>query len=106
MQQRIHTKVSLQFKVRPVIERIAHGVRNGESPLPEFLFVAGASGNIFFIDAEGAHCTPLVMIASQPDAGEVFKLPVIGYFVGRQMAMRSEEHTSELQSRENLVCRL
>src|SRR5690606_13141192 len=34
----------------------------------------------------------------------------IGHVVGRhsaeQMATRSEEHTSELQSRENLVCRL
>src|SRR5690606_39497857 len=27
-------------------------------------------------------------------------------FDGREIALRSEEHTSELQSRENLVCRL
>src|SRR5690606_40837582 len=32
--------------------------------------------------------------------------PTYGGLTGRDMEARSEEHTSELQSRENLVCRL
>src|SRR5690606_42042357 len=32
--------------------------------------------------------------------------PCAGHVVGGRRAARSEEHTSELQSRENLVCRL
>src|SRR5690606_40365813 len=46
---------------------------------------------------DGRHAVPL---AHHPGAG----LP--GQGVERQVASRSEEHTSELQSRENLVCRL
>src|SRR5690606_39454035 len=30
----------------------------------------------------------------------------LAYFTGQHCVVRSEEHTSELQSRENLVCRL
>src|SRR5690606_41745640 len=39
----------------------------------------------------------------------VFKDPIMGLVAGIQLSdriFRSEEHTSELQSRENLVCRL
>src|SRR5690606_40426559 len=41
--------------------------------------------------------------AIQPSNGSVSLTPATG---GVQFATRSEEHTSELQSRENLVCRL
>src|SRR5690606_41401223 len=61
-----------------------------------------------------------VVAACLPDGasdGDVTEVPVAGHFsdvplvvdqVGdeRDVAERSEEHTSELQSRENLVCRL
>src|SRR5690606_41717480 len=46
-----------------------------------------------------------VMLAS----GFVFELPMISFFLTKLGILtpdRSEEHTSELQSRENLVCRL
>src|SRR2546430_7661846 len=38
----------------------------------------------------------------------VFDRPRIAHYVasGRRLAFRSEEHTSELQSQSNLVCRL
>src|SRR5690606_41982297 len=38
--------------------------------------------------------------------GELFKLGFGGCVRGDRYQQRSEEHTSELQSRENLVCRL
>src|SRR3712207_7008300 len=37
---------------------------------------------------------------------EMTNLPVAAYNVSGEYAMRSEEHTSELQSRQYLVCRL
>src|SRR5690606_41278160 len=44
----------------------------------------------------------LVPVASHFVFGERFQTQ---YFIGVALIMRSEEHTSELQSRENLVCR-
>src|SRR5947209_16256422 len=51
--------------------------------------------------------------ADRSDAGEIELVSGFGYFVGewvlRERAtggLRSEEHTSELQSRQYLVCRL
>src|SRR5690606_40169754 len=43
------------------------------------------------------------IVAPEVAAGRV---PVMGGFIGSTADGRSEEHTSELQSRENLVCRL
>src|SRR5690606_40451205 len=34
------------------------------------------------------------------------KSEILGFYTSRMTSFRSEEHTSELQSRENLVCRL
>src|SRR2546430_8910436 len=55
---------------------------------------------------------PLLLVAaagiklSDRGGGPVFyRARRIGY-LGRQFTMRSEEHTSELQSQSNLVCRL
>src|SRR3712207_8718750 len=36
----------------------------------------------------------------------VIVLPLIVFFLARRACLRSEEHTSELQSRQYLVCRL
>src|SRR5690606_40825620 len=42
----------------------------------------------------------------QADAAEAPGIAILGLHEGLEDAFRSEEHTSELQSRENLVCRL
>src|SRR5690606_40043186 len=52
---------------------------------------------------------PLVGLLGQLGGGELVAEGSHGVRLGRQMLdehPRSEEHTSELQSRENLVCRL
>src|SRR5436309_7462659 len=76
----------------------------------------------FFIDAATTEIYPLSLhdalpILAQlmrhppetyglrPDGGAPARVEETRHFTARQ-AMRSEEHTSELQSRENLVCRL
>src|SRR3712207_7322911 len=46
-------------------------------------------------------------VFAQPDAEHVrTQFDVIAGMLGRQFPQRSEEHTSELQSRQYLVCRL
>src|SRR5690606_41926528 len=49
------------------------------------------------------YITVLNLKASAVDTAEQAAL---GFFYGQNVPVRSEEHTSELQSRENLVCRL
>src|SRR6266511_3155949 len=52
---------------------------------------------------------PVVSITTAPHGYEGLGFPVRRAFAGVDLAQldpRSEEHTSELQSRENLVCRL
>src|SRR5690606_41069184 len=45
-------------------------------------------------------------LAGDAPGSELAEHEPIAGVVGRQLGDRSEEHTSELQSRENLVCRL
>src|SRR5690606_2426663 len=53
--------------------------------------------------------TPVVQSGDTLDVVELHKSPynsIQQYLKGNVAGLRSEEHTSELQSRENLVCRL
>src|SRR3712207_8500714 len=63
----------------------------------------------------GGACEPggcLPVLGDVPDQVVVFRPDPLGVIspgdvrVGRMLAVRSEEHTSELQSRQYLVCRL
>src|SRR6266511_4455543 len=47
-----------------------------------------------------------VLADLEPDRDPVGERPDVGHHAHHPVAARSEEHTSELQSRENLVCRL
>src|SRR5690606_42123663 len=48
----------------------------------------------------------LNIIRGRNSAGKSTIVHAILYAIGMEELLRSEEHTSELQSRENLVCRL
>src|SRR5690606_41385379 len=50
-------------------------------------------------DVQSGNLTPYEFKEWEPEKVETYE-------VGYKSAIRSEEHTSELQSRENLVCRL
>ena len=71
----------------PVIERIAQGVRDRAGPGQEFLVGIGVAGAVALVDAVGAHGAPLVVVALQPDLGEVAELPVLRDVRGGQVAV-------------------
>src|SRR5690606_39406059 len=63
------------------------------------------------IAALGGHCRTLpletqALVLAAMLAGFAVKVPLFPVHTWLPLAHRSEEHTSELQSRENLVCRL
>src|SRR5207302_9189837 len=83
-----------------------------------FLFTAPASPDIYTLSLHDA--LPISLVAAQsprvaergggcrvlPRHGEGGPVPGRGLRLHPERRGRSEEHTSELQSRENLVCRL
>src|SRR5690606_41790175 len=69
------------------------------------------AAGVNFVDTyyrSGLYPSELPFIPGSEMCGEVVALGVrvTDFAVGDRVATRSEEHTSELQSRENLVCRL
>src|SRR5690606_41647693 len=57
-------------------------------------------------DQRGCRTGPAAERAGGPQAPDVRDFEALGTRRGNPDQARSEEHTSELQSRENLVCRL
>src|SRR5207302_10986441 len=73
--------------------------RGGTGPTnPDWFRVGGGDGFYTQIDP-----TDYNTIYSESQNGAMSRLDLK---TGRNVSIRSEEHTSELQSRENLVCRL
>src|SRR5690606_41625340 len=70
----------------------------------------GVPFGIGVFEGEAKGSEKLAVHAASAGDGIVLPRPVEGDDVGRALGngdrLRSEEHTSELQSRENLVCRL
>ena len=71
--------------MRPMIQRISNRIRHRFSPFQKFLFIGGLTGNILFIDTQGTHGPPFIMVASQPRLADIFKNSVLGDFVWGQM---------------------
>src|SRR5690606_38740836 len=63
------------------------------------------SGNIEVLSVSGATARLRIPRDAHSEFYQWFHFRVAGA-AGRELELRSEEHTSELQSRENLVCRL
>ena len=78
VQERGDTEGALELQMRPVVERIADEVRHGFGVGLEFFARAGVAGDEAFGDAEGAQAAPFVVVAFEPDGGEVGKLAVRG----------------------------
>lgn len=68
-----------QLHVRPVVQRVAEGVRHGLGPLLKLLPVGSVAGDIALVHAVGAFGTPLVVVACQPQLRNGTERPVLGY---------------------------
>ena len=87
IKQIINVKVSCQFQVSPVEQRISQSIRNCFCPSCEFFFVRSVSGDEFFIHAHRSHCSPFVMIATNPNLSNVLELTVFCNLFWRQMVV-------------------
>ena len=83
-----NTKSSLQLQMSPMIKRVTECIRNGLSPLLEFLPIRGIlTGAILLVDTIGTHGTPLIVVATQPQLSNTLKLVVFGHHLRNQMTM-------------------
>ena len=71
----------------PVIQGIANGLSQTLGPLEKLLLVGGCAGDIVFVHATGAQKAPFVMVAPQPDLGDVFKPAVLIDFLRIDVAV-------------------
>src|SRR5690606_8399417 len=79
-----------------------------ELPVSVLLILAGASVGVYGIILAGwASGSPYPLLGGLRSAAQVISYEIaMGLSIVGVALYRSEEHTSELQSRENLVCRL
>src|SRR5271170_7946164 len=78
----------------PMIERIAQGVRHGSRPGQEFIVGKFVPSDIAFRNAVGAHRTPFVMVALEPDLEEIFEAAIFGDILGKKVAMVIDDRLS------------
>ena len=91
VQQFGDAEVALQFEMRPMVERIAQGVRNSSRPRQKFFIRSRIAGNIALRDAVGPHRPPFVMIALQPDLKKIGKPSVLRNVAYRKMTVIVED---------------
>ena len=74
--------------MRPMVNRIAQKAGHSLGKLVEFFLVGSFGARAeFFLDAVGAHCAPLVVVAAEPNLGDIVPLLVVQNFVGRKVAV-------------------
>ena len=80
-------EVTFQFEVRPMVERVAQGVRHGCGPGLELVKRAGGAGAKVFRHAVGPHGAPFVMVAFKPDFKKIFEPAVFRDVAWRNVAV-------------------
>jgi len=84
-------EVAFEFQVGPVVERVAKRPGHGGGPGLELVRIARVPGDQALGDAVGPHGAPLVVIAAQPDVGEVLESPVRGNLGRREVTVVIED---------------
>ncbi len=87
VQEDVHPEVALQLEMRPMVERIAQGMRHRLRPSLEFLPGRRIAGAETFVHPVRAHRPPFVVVAAEPDLGQIGELMVIRDQRRRQMAV-------------------
>ena len=87
VQQLVDVKIALQFQMRPMEQGVAHGSRHGLRPFFKFFPVRSPTGDVMFRHAVGAHGAPFVVVAIKPGLCDVWKAPIVGDGLRRQMAV-------------------
>ena len=80
-------KVTLQLQMTPMEQRVADCLVQSFCPFLELFSVRSAAGDVVFVYAVGTHLTPLVVVTTQPNLGDVFKLSVLRNFLRVDMAV-------------------
>ena len=76
-----------QLQMGPVVQRVTHGIRDCLGPFLELLVAAAAAGDELLRDTVPSHCTPLVVVSSKPDLGQVLETVVAGYLLRLEVAV-------------------
>ena len=69
-------EVPLQLQVRPMIQRISDERRKHRRKSLEFFIIGGISRDHALGKPEAPHGTPFIMVAAEPDFGDVLIFPV------------------------------
>src|SRR5690606_15611755 len=78
---------ALELQVGPVVERVAQALGDGLGPGLELLALAGIAGAEALGHTVAAHGAPLVVVALEPDLGQVGVAAVAGDLGGVQVAV-------------------
>ena len=73
--------------MRPMIQRVSDKTRHAAGKCAELLIVRRIAGDILLVDAAGAHCAPLVVIAAEPQLGYVREAAVFRDLARRDMTV-------------------
>ena len=88
----------------PVVQGISDCLSKALSPLAEFLIVGSISGDVLFVNSEGTHQTPFIMVAAQPYLSNVVKLTILSDFSGVDMAVIVQNRSVLCVIVEQLLC--
>ena len=83
----VNAEVTAQLHVNPVMHRVAQGLWDCLGPGLEFFPWRGIACDQSLCDAVGTHQSPLVVVATQPELGDVLPSMVLCNFLRREMAV-------------------
>ena len=81
------TEIPLKFEMGPMVQRVAHGVLYGFSPLHELGIAVRTSGNEMLVHTVRPHGPPFIVVPSQPYLCNVIETAVLRYHTGIQMVV-------------------
>ncbi len=70
-----------------MIQRITQRLRRDFGPLLEFFPIGSVTGDEAFIHARRTQGPPFVMVAFEPDSGQILETPIFGNILRRQMTV-------------------